>query len=312
MAEHETLLTIAKLDEQGAREYLEQISWANGRFCPHCGERERTGALNGIKDKNGNIRPGLYKCYNRACRKQFTVTTGTVMHRTHFSIQQWLVAFHMVAACKKGVAALELQRVLGIGSYKCALHMANRIRKATEQEPLASKLAGIVEADETYIGGKSRKSMPGRGSERKTPVMAVIERGGSAVVKPIVRVNAATLKGAILECVDPSAMICTDEWVSYRGIGKEFAGGHHTVCHSSGEYARGEVHSNTAESFFALLKRGVHGTYHHVSKKHMLRYCDEFAFRWNHRKVTDGARASAIMAGIGGKRLTYRQQVAGE
>lgn len=305
MAEHENLISIATLDEDGAREYLESVRWENGRYCPHCGENVRTGELNGVKDKKGRVRKGLYKCY--ACRKQFTVTTGTVMHRTHLSLQQWMIAFYLMAAGKKGVAALELQRVLGIASYKCAWHMAQRIREALRQEmPLLEKFKGIVEADETYIGGKSRKMMPGRGSERKTPVVAVIERGGSAIVRPLDSVTAKNLKGAIREVADVTATIHTDEFISYRGIGKEFQGGHHTVIHSSGEYCRDDVHCNSCESFFATMKRGVHGTFHHVSKKHLKRYADEFAFRWNTSKVTDGQRTEAMISGTSNRRLEYR------
>lgn len=299
-----TLLDIAKMNEDEARTYLEDVRWNGKPVCPHC-DSEQCGTLKGIKDKKGNIRKGLYKCYNKDCRKQFTVTVGTVMHRSHLSMQQWIVAFYLMASGKKGVSALELQRVLGIGSYQSAWHLAHRIREAMKHEPLVSKLTGIIEADGTYVGGKSRKGIRGPDSESKTPVMAVIERDGSAVVKPIERVDGKTLKGAIKEVTDPKAMICTDEFVSYRGVGKDFAGGHHTVNHASGEYASGNVHVNSCEPFFGLLKRGEHGTFHSVSKKHLERYCDEFAFRWNHRQVSDTTRTEAMISSIANKRLEY-------
>src|SRR5690606_6259496 len=145
-------------------------------------------------------------------------------------------------------------------------------------------LKSVVEADETYVGGKSRKMIPGRGSERKTPVIAVIERDGKAISKPVDKVDGKTLKGKLQENLAPSAIIHTDTWRGYRGTEKLFAG-HLTVNHGHGEYARDGVYVNQCESYFALLKRGVHGTFHHISRKHMARYCNEFSFRWNNRKT---------------------------
>ena len=141
---------------------------------------------------------------------------------------------------------------------------------------------------------------------KKTPVVALVERDGKARAFPIERVNAATLKGAVRENVDRSAMIMTDEWASYRGLGTEFEGGHFTVNHGKGEYARDGASTNTVESYFALLKRGVYGSFHHISKRHLHRYCDEFSFRWNHRRTTDGERTDAALRGAEGKRLMYK------
>jgi transposase-like protein len=183
-----------------------------------------------------------------------------------------------------------------------------------KEGPLAQALKGIVEVDETYIGGKPRKDKDapkpkrGRGT-KKAPVVALVERNGKIVSKPIENVTARTLKSAIREAVDKEARILTDEWEAYRGIEKEFKGGHGIVKHSEGEYVKEDVSTNTAESYFALLKRGVHGTFHHISKKHLGKYCDEFSFRWNHRKVTDGFRTENAIKGIVGKRLTYRELV---
>jgi transposase-like protein len=217
-----------------------------------------------------------------------------------------------MASHKKGVSALQLQRNLGLHSYRPAWHLAHRIRAAMRQKLIAKKLKGVVEVDETYIGGKPRKdngkdNKRGRGT-KKTAVMALIERKGNAISKPVERVNAKSLKGAIREMVDKSSIIMTDEWPAYNGIGREFAGGHNVVNHGSGEYVNGDISTNTAESYFALLKRGVHGTFHHVSKQHLHRYCDEFSFRWNHRKVSDGERATQAIKGIEGKRLLLKLQ----
>jgi len=175
-----------------------------------------------------------------------------------------------------------------------------------KEDPLASLLKGIVEADETYVGGSPRddgkEHKRGRGT-KKTAVLAVVERGGKVVSKPVKDVSAKTLKTAIREVVDRKSAIMTDEWISYHGLENEFSGGHAVVNHGAGEYVRGLASTNTVESYFALLKRGIHGTFHHVSKKHLLRYCNEFSFRWDNRKVTDGERAEEAIKGMDGKRL---------
>jgi DNA mismatch endonuclease (patch repair protein) len=177
---------------------------------------------------------------------------------------------------------------------------------AREESPLKEMLGGIVEVDETYIGGKTREGVRGRGSERKTSVLALVERKGRAVAKPVERVNADNLKGAIRELVDKDAAIMTDEWPSYRGIGSEFPSGYGVVQHGLRIYVDGIFSTNDAESFFPLLKRGVHGIFHHVLTEHLFRYCDEFSFRWSHRKVMDGQRPELAIKGAGGKRLRFQ------
>lgn len=293
----------ARLTEDEARTILENIRWPDGPACPHCESKDATRII----AKSEKIRDGLFQC--NACRQQFTVTVGTVMHRSHITLRQWVQAFHSMCSHKKGVSALQLQRNLGLRSYKSAWHLAHRVRFAMRVMPLRAILNGTVEVDETYIGGKSRLGKRGRGSERKTPVVALVERGGNMRTKVVERVSAKALKGAIRENVKTSAAIMTDEFSSYRGLGREFAGGHETVNHGERQYVRGDVHVNSAESFFALLKRGVHGTFHHVSKQHLHRYCDEFGFRWDHRKVTDGERTVAAIRQAGGKRLLYQERV---
>lgn len=296
-------IDVSRLTEDEARTILENIRWPKGIYCPHCGSNDIT-RLNAKSEKT---RDGVIQCND--CRQQFTVTVNTIMHRSHITLRQWVQAFYSMCTHKKGVSALQLQRNLGLHSYKSAWHLAHRIRAAMSQEPLSSLLKGTVEVDETYIGGKPRKdknNKRGRGT-KKTPVMVLVERNGNAISKPVENVTATTLKGAIREMVDKKSTIMTDEYPSYQGIGSEFAGGHCVVNHNLSEYVNGNISTNTAESFFALMKRGVHGTFHYISKQHLSRYCDEFSFRWNFRKVTDGERATEALKGIEGKRLTFRE-----
>jgi len=214
-----------------------------------------------------------------------------------------------MCASKKGVSALQIKRQLGV-AYKTAWFLCHRIRAAMEHG--TGLLRGKVEVDETYVGGKSRLGIRGRGSERKTPVLALVQRDGNMRTRVVERVNAAELKGAIREMVHGMSTIMTDEWNAYRGIGLEFHGGHKVVNHKRKEYVRGDAYTNNAESWFALLKRGVHGTFHHLSKKHLGRYCHEFEFRWNHRKVSDGERMLAAIGQANGKRLTYNPLTTGK
>jgi transposase-like protein len=299
-------IDVGRLTEDEARTILENIRWPKGIACPHCGSMRITR----IKAKSDKIRDGVIQCND--CRGQFTVTVGTIMHRSHITLRQWVQAFYSMCSHKKGVSALQLQRNLGLHSYKSAWHLAHRIRAAMSKKPSAT-LKGIIEVDETYIGGKpkqdkNKKPKRGRGT-KKVPVIALVQRKGNVVSKPIERVDAKSLKSAIREAVDQQSTIMTDEWKPYLGIGEEFAGGHLVVNHGIGEYVKGDISTNTAESYFALLKRGVHGVFHHVSKQHLRRYCDEFSFRWDYRKVNDGTRAEAAIRGAEGKRLTYKKAV---
>jgi transposase-like protein len=305
------LAEITALNENEARNYLEKIRWPDGPVCPHCGSRDS------VRLQGKSTRPGLLKCKAKECRKQFTVTIGSIFEDTHISCRQWLIAFHLMVSSKKGVSALQLQRNLGLGSYRTAWHLAHRIREAMKKNPLAAMLNGVVEVDETYVGGKPRK---GDGQERKRgrgttkqPVLVLVERNGGARVKPIENTTSKTLKNEIAVHVAKEAVIMTDELHSYFGLGKLFAG-HETVTHGAGEYSRKtldglNVHTNTAESFFALLKRGHYGTFHQLSKKHLHCYCNEFGFRWDYRHVTDGERMVAALKGAEGKRLMYKMPV---
>jgi transposase-like protein len=285
------------LNEDAAREYLEQVRWPDGAICPHCNS---VGAykLQPKADSKKPVRAGVWKC--KTCRKQFTVRVGTIFEDSHIPLYQWLSAIQFLCASKKGISAHQLHRMLNI-TYKSAWFMAHRIRFAMGRPPLAEKLLGIVEADETYIGGKARGKR-GRGAENKTPVFALVQRGGDVRSFKTERVTTKNLKAMIRENVLQNATIMTDEFLAYKGLSKEFAE-HQTVSHGKGEYVRGDAHTNTAEGYFSLLKRGIIGVYHHVSRQHLDRYLDEFNFRYNSRQVDDAFRMILAIEAAKGKRL---------
>lgn len=289
------------LDKREARKYLEKLRWPEGARCPYC-KLLRVTKLN-------SKREGLYQCCH--CRRQFTVTVGTIFEGSHIPLNKWIMAFHLLCASKKGMSALQVSRMLEI-TYKSAWFMCHRIRHAMKRTSNFPLLEGTVEADETYVGGRTRLGIKGRGSERKVPVMALVQRNGGIRTKKLNSVSAKNLRGTLRENVKKTARIITDEWPAYRGLSAEFKGGHYRVQHKKREYVRGDVYTNSAESFFALLKRGIHGSFHHVSKEHLPRYLDEFSFRWNYRKSDDKQRTMAALRLAEGKRLVYRTLTNGE
>jgi transposase-like protein len=288
-------------DEDAARNTLERLRWPNGPVCPKCAGVEPYR----ITPKPGSkTRKGLWKC--KACRKQFTVTVGTIFEDSHIPLGKWLMAIHLMCASKKGMSAHQLHRMLGV-TYKSSWFMCHRIRYAMGRPPLVDKLKGIVEADETYVGGipKNRHLGKREPAPPKSAVLSLVERKGKVRSFHVPDVTGENLKGAIRRHVDPKAKIMTDGHASYAGLGREFAG-HEAVDHADGTYVKGAAHVNTAENYFSILKRGIIGVYHHVSTHHLGRYLDEFDFRYNARDVTDKARADAAVKAADGKRLTYK------
>jgi transposase-like protein len=286
-----------------AREYLETVHWPEGPVCPFCGEKTRIGSLNSAK-----VRPGLKKCY--ACRKQFTVTVGTIFEDSHIPLNKWLVAVYLLCSSKKGMSAHQLHRMLGV-TYKTAWFMFHRLRFAVQKTNFPTKLGGpgkIVETDDTWIGGKNRGGGQGHGWENKSHVLSILERGGDVRSMKMGSVTVSNLKTALREHVDTQTRLMTDSATVFTWPGKEFAS-HEKVDHSADEYVRGDVTTNGVEGYFALLKRGVHGTFHHVSRKYLNFYLGEFDFRFNHRKVNDGPRTDAAIRMTSGKRLMLREPV---
>lgn len=260
-------------DENSARQFLENKLWPNGPICPHCWSVEGAYKLEGKPGSKSPVRKGVYKC--KACRKQYTVRVGTIFEDSHIELRKWLMVVHLMTSSKKGISSLQISREVGI-THKSAWFMTHRIREAmsvTRDEPT---LDGDVQVDETYVGGKPRKGTGnhkrGRGPD-KTPVIVLVETGGNAVSHPLTRVNSVELKSAIRKNVKTSSAIITDERSSYKGIGKEYVGGHGTVNHTSGEYVNefGNT-TNTAESIFSLIKHGHIGAFHMMSEHHLHRY----------------------------------------
>ncbi len=296
--------------EETALAYLESIRWPDGPVCCHCGNgnRERLGRI--VANAGKKIRAGLWQCAE--CRKQFRVTVGTIFEDSHVPLNLWLVAWYLVCGAKKGISALQMQRHLGLGSYRTAWMMMHKIRHALTESPFTDKLSGVVEADETYVGGRVK----GKGRHymgNKTPVVALVERGGRIRSQVMERVTAKNLKAAVLEHTAKGTTLVTDTASAYVAATRK-SRKHYTVNHSAGEYARKEkngfvAHSNTVECSFSLLKRGVMGSFHHVSKKHLPKYLAEFDFRWNNRGINDGERTVAGLKKTEGKRLTYRAPI---
>ncbi|MGH6949960.1 MAG: IS1595 family transposase [Vitreimonas sp.] len=312
-------------DEAAAFAYLEAKLWPQGAVCPKCGGEGYP--LQGVKDKKGRVRHGLKKC--RACRAQFTVRIGTIFEDSHAPLHLWLQAIALLAASKKGISSNQLHRTLGV-TLKTAWFMSHRIRMAMAPGGKLPPLGGegrVVEIDETYHGRvanpaelrkdtgkplKKSKRNRGRGPANKRPVLALVERGGSARTFHVAEANAETVQRIVHENIDPRSRVHTDGSSLYKFVGREFAE-HKTVEHSMDEYVRyeegGIVHNNSAENHFSVFKRGMDGVYQHCAEKHLHRYLAEFAFRHNHRAklgIADIERSDAIIAGVVGKRLTYR------
>lgn len=289
-------------DETAAREWLERELWANGPVCPHCGVVNQATQLKGKAH-----RPGLYQC--NACREQFTVTVGTLYERSKIPLHKWLAVTHLMMASKKGMSALQISRMIGL-SYKSTWFLCHRIRESLRDDDTLPPMGGpddVVEADETYVGGKAKNRAFRKPAEKKA-VLSLVQRDGHVRSFHVANVSAKTVKPIIAKNVDKASAFMTDESPVYWGIGDGF-GYHGAVNHSKEEYARlgGYVHINTAESFFSIVKRGITGSFHHVSEAHMHRYLCEFDYRWNTRHLSDAQRMTKSIGGIVGKRLTYRR-----
>jgi transposase-like protein len=314
-----------------AREFLESKRWPDGPVCPHCGVVGEAYKLNPDlenKKAKGHGRKGLYKC--AGCREQFSVTVGTIMEDSHIPLHKWLLAFHLLSASKKGMSAHQLHRMLGV-TYKSAWFMAHRIRYAMTQEPLSSKLDGVVEIDEAYVGGARRqRNRPMNGPDAvmigdrvfnkpehisrkglspfkdKATVVSLVQRGGNVRSFHMDRVTQENLRPVLNEYLAEGVHVMTDSASVVKVEGVK----HDKVNHSAKEYVRYEngvcITTNTVEGYFATLKRGIDGVYRHVGRQHLNRYLSEFDFRYNNRTVSDTERSEKAIRASEGKRLKYR------
>ena len=301
-------------DDEAARLHLEAQRWPNGPYCPRCGEAERVTRLQGK-----STAPGLCMC--NSCRTKFSVTMGTIFERSHIPLSKWMLGFRLMASSKKGISALQLQRSLDLKSYKSAWFMAHRIREAmalpTGDTPAPLGGEGkTVEVDETYVGGKeankhkSKRLRRDLAADQKQAVVTLVERNGAARSFHVASVTSKTLRNVIVKNISRKSDLMTDSFGAYFRIGYEF-NSHEAVNHGAGEYVRkGTIHSNTAESYFAILKRGIYGSFHSVSEAHLHRYLAEFDFRYSNRAalgIDDTMRTDEALKGSTGKRLTYRR-----
>jgi transposase-like protein len=295
-------------DNDAAREAIEALMWPNGPVCPHCGCSGKIGKVEGK-----SARPGLYYCGD--CKKQFTVTVGTIFERSKVPLSKWWMAIHLMASSKKGMSAHQLHRMLGV-AYQTAWFMEHRIREAMRDGALSPMGGGggVVEIDETYIGRKDGFEVK-RGFGHKNAVFTLVERGGSARSFHVEDATKDTILPIIRDNLDRETHVMTDEANRYSKIGDEFAK-HDMVDHSRGEYGYtdretgAKINTNTIEGYYSIFKRGMKGVYQHCGEKHLHRYLAEFDFRYSNRTklgVNDVSRAAKVVVGAKGKRLYYRR-----
>jgi len=277
-------------NEKACRRFLEQMIWRNGRVCPHCG------CLESWAIKGPSARPGLYEC--SGCRRQFTVTTKTPMHSTKLSLWTWILAMYYMVHSSKGISSVFMARWLGI-TQKAAWKLCHAVREMmdTSHERFPA-VGGVVEIDEKFLGGKPRKEKGvvhkrGKGT-KKQGILVMVERQGVVRSELIDSAGTEAIRPHVERHVDKDSYLMTDQNPAYRSIASKYAG-HSYVNHGDEEFARGEVHNNTAESFNAQLERAKIGVFHWLSKKHMKRYVNEVAFRWNHRQPVKNRKGKIVM-----------------
>ena len=293
--------------EAAAFEYVEARLWPHGPVCAHCGTVGNATAM-----KGATTRLGLYKCREKQCRKPFTVRMGTIFESSHLPLHLWLQVIHLFCASKKGISTRQIQRMLQC-SMKTAWFLGHRIREAMAEKhgiftPPLGGAGKVVEADEVFFQRDAMKKLKGPGPS--FPVVSLVEREGRVRSFHVADITGRTLGAILSRHADPKSRLMTDDYVGYRGLGWNFAD-HGRVTHTKGEYVSRQdptIHSNTVEGYFSILKRGVYGTFHHVSEAHLHRYLSEFDFRYNTRAnlgVDDTQRAEIALMGAKGKRLTY-------
>jgi transposase-like protein len=285
-------------------DYLERMRWPNGLACVHCGEMGRVSRIV-RQTKSKNQRNRIYQCL--ACGKQFSATSGTIFNDTHLPLTKWFLAIALICEAKKGMSAKQLERHLGV-NYRTAWHLCHRIREAMQDG--GDLLTGIVETDETYLTPKKpRKGKPYVKKEKRDIVLGMIERGGRLRLVPISDAKREIIEPMIQKHIDPNATLQTDAHPTYEIISTRRPGEHRVINHNK-SYAWGEVHTNTIENAFSLLKRGIYGTFHKVSIKHLARYCNEFSYRFNRREEQLQMFGMTVKNLVNGEKLPYAKLTA--
>jgi len=295
--------------EDDCLDYIEQMRWPNGKCCVKCGSMNISQFKRETESKNRRNR--LYQCLEKECGHQFSATAGTIFADSHLPLTKWFMAIGLIVEAKKGISAKQVARHLGMEtSYKTVWYLCHRIREAMKEGGL---LDGVVETDETYMTRrKPRKGKPYVKKDTTDVVLGMIERGGKLRLIPMKNAKMASIEPAILSHISPDATLQTDESAVYSLIGKRyFEGRHHTINHLS-SYAIGENHTNSIENAFSLLKRGVYGTYHTVSLKHLGRYCEEFSFRFNRREEQAQLFDSTLKGLVNGQTVRFKTLTAAE
>ena len=290
-------------NEEVCINYLAQKRWGETPCCPHCGN---VGAY--VTNRG-------FKCKAKECHKKFTVTTGTILENTKISLRYWFATIYLASAHKKGISSHQLSRDLNI-TQKTAWFLLHRVREMFKEDA-PQMLAGVVEIDETFVGGKNKNrhankkatNSQGRSHSDKTAVVGLLQRNGSVKTFVVENTEASTLQGIMLANVKPEAKIGTDAYRSYNGLSKTY--NHVAIKHTEGNYVTvGEDHTNCIEGFWSLLKRGIVSIYHQVSPKHLHRYCNEFGYRYNSRQVKDVVRFEDAFKKVDNRRLTYKNLIA--
>jgi transposase-like protein len=263
--------------EDQCLDYIQAMRWPHGVGCVHCGSMS-VSTITRTAGKNKRTR--IYQCLEKECGKQFSATSGTIFNDTHLPLTKWFLAIAFICEAKKGMSALQVQRHLGV-NYRTAWHLCHRIREAMQEGGL---LTGVVEADETYLTPKKpRKGRPYVKKDKRDVVLGMIERGGRLRLVPIADAKIEIIEPVLDKHISPDATLQTDGHPTYAIIAERKWVGRHNVIDHTRSYAMGDIHTNTIENAFSLLKRGVYGTFHKVSIKHLGRYCNEFSYRFNRR-----------------------------
>ncbi len=292
-------------DEKSCREYLEASRWDKTPVCPKCGSESH------YKLNTGGEFQGLHKC--AGCNKRYTAKIGTIFENSHIPLRKWFIAIFIFSSHKRGISSHQLAKDLNI-TQKSAWFLLNRIRLVFQEKENVTGLKGVSGVDETFVGGKNKNRhkskkvafSQGRSYKDKTPVFGLINNG-KVFTRVVPDTKAKTLKPIIKEMVEKGSILVTDDWLAYRGMNSDYD--HKVVDHAGRQYSNDGFSTNNVENFWSHLKRGIYGTYYKVSAKHLHRYCDEYSYRFNTRKIKESVRFNHVLDQSKGLKLTYKELI---